>query len=248
MSSACSVPRLVRCRVRDLASCFYACRSPLEEEPDNQCSKQPQMPNKSIKRERRRHETSKKMSIVKNEEGESVQSSSLNKGAEPSFAEEDYIVFCFREDGAIHMIDECKSSSQSFHDQHPEFANTTSNKPINNKVHNYGEGVGRRREGGDETSCEEQIPISNAKDDDDEKGTKEEMEKKEINSVVDDDVDFEQPNAQKMESSFESCDSNLSDTSTNSFAFPVLSIEWMGSPVHMPKSDNHQMCLHCCRF
>lgn len=60
---------------------------------------------------------------------ELVQSSSrddIKTGrAEPSFAEEDYIVFCFRDDGEIDMINEAKSSS-SPHNQKLEHANMTS--------------------------------------------------------------------------------------------------------------------------
>ncbi|KAI3463834.1 hypothetical protein Pfo_020497 [Paulownia fortunei] len=242
MSSPCTVPRLVRCRVRDLASCFYACRLPLEEEPDSFCCKPPQMSKESrffeSKGAGRGHKASGKISIAKKmckeDGGESVQSSSQkssSKGgrtaedgirAEPRFAEEDYIVFCFRDDGAIHMINEGNSSDS--YDENDEDATITT------------------------TTTSTLRPISSRKGD--EKGSKEtdtewppDDEIREINPV-------EQPNASKMDS-FESCDSNLSDTSTSSFAFPVLGIEWIGSPVHMPKSEKHEsqsVRLHCCRF
>ncbi|KAK1572212.1 hypothetical protein Q3G72_029174 [Acer saccharum] len=56
-----------------------------------------------------------------------------------------------------------------------------------------------------------------------------------------------------------SSESNRSDHSTGSFAFPVLSCEWIGSPVLMPKSQGlHDLRKHksrslikfqyCCRF
>ncbi|QHO51504.1 Protein BREAKING OF ASYMMETRY IN THE STOMATAL LINEAGE [Arachis hypogaea] len=51
-------------------------------------------------------------------------------------------------------------------------------------------------------------------------------------------------------------DSNRSEGSNGSFAFPVLNWEWMGSPVKMPKSED--ICqkkqkirfipFQCCRF
>ncbi|KAG6385371.1 hypothetical protein SASPL_154206 [Salvia splendens] len=47
----------------------------------------------------------------------------------------------------------------------------------------------------------------------------------------------------------ENCDSNISDTSSESFSFPILKIEeWMGSPVYMPKQEKQGVRLHCCRF
>ncbi|XP_052180630.1 protein BREAKING OF ASYMMETRY IN THE STOMATAL LINEAGE-like [Diospyros lotus] len=56
--------------------------------------------------------------------------------------------------------------------------------------------------------------------------------------------------------SAESSDSNQSDSSSGSFAFPVLRWEGIGSPVQMPKPDALQLRkpkaravrLHCCRF
>ncbi|ESR54058.1 protein BREAKING OF ASYMMETRY IN THE STOMATAL LINEAGE [Citrus sinensis] len=67
-----SVTRLVRWRVRDWASCFTACRFPLEN------------------------------------------ASSINNDASwPSFADEDYIVFCFKEDGAFDVVKDCKSEASN---------------------------------------------------------------------------------------------------------------------------------------
>ncbi|XP_011086911.1 protein BREAKING OF ASYMMETRY IN THE STOMATAL LINEAGE [Sesamum indicum] len=280
MSSPCTVPRLFRCRVRDFASCFYACRLPLDEESDIRC-KPSQTLNESAdfnsKRAVRGHRTSRKTSIVdrtcSEDRGESsVQSSSLTNSRggrldEPRFAEEDYIVFCFREDGAIHMIGEGKSSEA--YDESDEHENTTSTtaaaadlRPINRKL-NYSERVGLSRDSrkggmigrddGDTQISQDEIPSLEIKDDEEERSK--EMESawgpesvdgiKEINNPIE-----QQQSASKMDS-FESCDSTLSDTSTSSFAFPVLGIEWTGSPVHMPKTQSQEapsVCLHCCRF
>ncbi|XP_024169113.1 protein BREAKING OF ASYMMETRY IN THE STOMATAL LINEAGE isoform X2 [Rosa chinensis] len=60
------------------------------------------------------------------------------------------------------------------------------------------------------------------------------------------------------EVSIESSDSNQSDHSTGSFAFPVLAVEWPGSPVRLPKPEELDLREHkarciglqfqCCRF
>ncbi|KAK4426932.1 protein BREAKING OF ASYMMETRY IN THE STOMATAL LINEAGE [Sesamum alatum] len=264
MSSPCPVPRLFRCRVRDLASCFYACWLPLDEESDIR-SKPSQTSNENVvfnsKRAVRSHRKSRKTSAVDRGES-SVQSSSLTNSRggrldEPWFAEEDYIVFCFREDGGIHMIGEGKSS-ESYHESN-EHENTTTTttaatlRPINRKLR-YGECVGHSwdsrgrgmigRDNEDTEINQDEIPSLEIKDEEERsKEMESDDEIKEINPI-------EQLSASKMDS-FESCDSTLSDTSTSSFAFPVLGIEWTGSPVHMPKTQRQEapsVCLHCCRF
>ncbi|XP_073294279.1 protein BREAKING OF ASYMMETRY IN THE STOMATAL LINEAGE-like [Primulina huaijiensis] len=119
--------------------------------------------------------------------------------------EEDYIVFCFREDGAIHLINESKPS-KTYGDNNKKCEKKWSNE------------------------MESEWP---------------EDEIKEIDSATIGAKGCE-------EDSFESCNSNQSDTSSNSFSFPKLGIEWIGSPVHMPKSaEKHKaasVLLHCCRF
>ncbi|XP_075475847.1 protein BREAKING OF ASYMMETRY IN THE STOMATAL LINEAGE-like [Primulina tabacum] len=119
--------------------------------------------------------------------------------------EEDYIVFCFREDGAIHLINESKPS-KTYGDNNKKCEEQRSNE------------------------MESEWP---------------EDEIKEIDSATIVAKGCE-------EDSFESCNSNQSDTSANSFSFPKLGIEWTGSPVHMPKSaEKHEaasVLLHCCRF
>ncbi|KAI3884271.1 hypothetical protein MKX03_017111, partial [Papaver bracteatum] len=51
-----------------------------------------------------------------------------------------------------------------------------------------------------------------------------------------------------------------SDSSTSSFAFPLLNTEWTGSPIKMPKLDSmpklqamslrryRRLGIHCCKF
>lgn len=120
----------------------------LEEEPD--------MSSGSIvfdsKGGDRRHKASGKMSIAKKMckevGGELVQSSSYNNSssggqaaedgnqAEPHLEEEDYIVFCFREDGAIRIINEGKSSEAYEENDDRENITTTAAtlRPISRKV------------------------------------------------------------------------------------------------------------------
>ncbi|RDX64749.1 Protein BREAKING OF ASYMMETRY IN THE STOMATAL LINEAGE, partial [Mucuna pruriens] len=50
-----------------------------------------------------------------------------------------------------------------------------------------------------------------------------------------------------IEGSAESINSDQSEGSRNSFAFPVLSWEWIGSPVQMPKSEGLQLRKHKAR-
>ncbi|KAG6412829.1 hypothetical protein SASPL_125521 [Salvia splendens] len=131
--------RVDRCRVRDLvSSCFNTCRLPLQEEEVGT-------------------NTSDEAAAMKANKASSNNSRRLAAEAEPLFAEEDYIVFCFGEDGEI-LNNDRRSTS---------------------------------------TSTSTAITAKNEVD--------------------------EQPNASKMESSFESCDSSsVSDTSTSSsFAFPL---------------------------
>nr|XP_011464281.1 PREDICTED: protein BREAKING OF ASYMMETRY IN THE STOMATAL LINEAGE [Fragaria vesca subsp. vesca] len=49
------------------------------------------------------------------------------------------------------------------------------------------------------------------------------------------------------EVSIESSDSNQSAGSTASFAFPVLAVDWSGSPVHMPKPEGLDLRKHKAR-
>lgn len=93
----------------------------------------------------RSHKVKRKMSTVEtcHQEGESLQSStrygSTNSqeneeenadSSWPRFAEEDYIVFFFREDGGIHMVNDGNSEESD----EVQNANSTSSRRINRKV------------------------------------------------------------------------------------------------------------------
>lgn len=64
-----------------------------------------------------------------------AQSFSSKCGAEPRFAEEDYIVFCFRENGEIHMITEGKSPEACHELTNTNTTPTPTIRPINRKVY-----------------------------------------------------------------------------------------------------------------
>ncbi|CAA7023491.1 unnamed protein product [Microthlaspi erraticum] len=61
---------------------------------------------------------------------------------------------------------------------------------------------------------------------------------------------------EEVEASETSSGSNHSDEGRGSFAFPILGLEWMGSPVQMPKLDELSpkkqkpiaLGFQCCRF
>ncbi|KAF8399664.1 hypothetical protein HHK36_015535 [Tetracentron sinense] len=154
----------------------------------------------------------------------------------PPLADEDYIVFCFKEDGAFDVVKNEISEASG-----QEESKTKQLRSVNRKL-NYG--------GDDPTSEESNISA--------EKGEDGESIYFDPESPppwiggqhqIEDDDDF---GVISLESSI----SNQSDGSTSSFAFPVLRWEWRGSPVQMPNSEGlhlrkqkaWRVGLHCCRF
>ncbi|KZV21707.1 protein BREAKING OF ASYMMETRY IN THE STOMATAL LINEAGE [Dorcoceras hygrometricum] len=235
MSSHCTRP----CRVKDLASCFYACRFPSDEESsDAILSTLPQVQNTIMAANSRCSsktcDSCRKTSFANkmcNEEanGESsAQSSTLNSTDDneveegrrdpkwPRFSEEDYIVFCFREDGAIHMINESKPSKT------------------------YDDNSKKGKEGWS-NEMESDWPEDEIK----------EMDSAAIGTRL----------GCKLEESFESCNSNQSDTSTNSFSFQKESSSYaqiretqghkFASPLlQILKGEHFEISqpLHVCKF
>ncbi|KAI9173870.1 hypothetical protein LWI28_007918 [Acer negundo] len=124
--------------------------------------------------------------------------------------DEDYIVFCFSEDGAFDVVKDGKSEPSSNHID----CTRRSSWPVN-----------RKYEEEDAVYLDIESAASRYQSD---------------QGMV----------------SVESSDSNRSDNSTASFAFPVLGWEWMDSPAQMPKSEvlhlrKHKprsLTFHCCRF
>ncbi|KAA8542590.1 hypothetical protein F0562_023742 [Nyssa sinensis] len=240
-----TITRLVRRRIKDWAMCFFVCRFPLDEEADTFCYSSTQVPGRS-------QETDEKLSSNSRlkQEGESIRSSTraistelAEKGSDdsswPRFADEDYIVFCFREDGAIHVVKDGKS--ESF-----DHVNRSSSRPVNRKFI-YGENA-------------EKVHDSSQKDMSGQDG----KGKGKRNIYLDTQLPPDEirggnciKDTKECKFVTESSGSNQSDSSSaSSFAFPVLRWEWTGSPVKMPKSEGQHsrknkgrsVRLYCCRF
>ncbi|GMI72201.1 BREAKING OF ASYMMETRY IN THE STOMATAL LINEAGE [Hibiscus trionum] len=205
--------RIVRWKVKDFASCFLACRFPVEEEPG--CNhlketivferKDDDSRGKEIDKRlswRTRSSTLSKNTVSVDNDGE--------KSSRPCFSDEDYIVFCFKEDGAFIVMEDGNKSQES---------NTSScSCPVNTKLDSAEDA---KRDKQSEAGNEAEISAAKVQGDGERSNICWEVE--------------ETPN-HRGTVSVESSGSNQSDGSTGSFAFPVLGWEWMGSPVQMPKS------------
>ncbi|KAK3225475.1 hypothetical protein Dsin_005337 [Dipteronia sinensis] len=208
-----SITRLVRWRVRDWASCFTACRFPLDEDNDSFPSSPPQLPIRNMVKGKR---TSKK--LLRRKECKKDRYGSIDFGTSQSQEniadDEDYIVYCFSEDGGFDVVKDGRSEPSSNHID----CTRRSSWPVNRKY---------------EEEDAVYLDIESA------------ASSNRIRYQTD----------QGMVS-VESSDSNRSDNSTASFAFPVLGWEWMGSPAQMPKSEELHLRKHkarsltfpCCRF
>ncbi|KAH7851975.1 hypothetical protein Vadar_019028 [Vaccinium darrowii] len=231
--------------IKDWATCFYACKFPIEnEEPDTFCYSSAQVPT-GVVGFTPRNTNNKSHGINCNQERESTES-----------ADEDYIVFCFREDGAIRVIKDGKTEasdrvnrSSSRHVQHRLIHGEHFEKVCNSShdsLSNEDEAT---------TSEGDSMIICNRKG----------KEKWSIN------LDTAPPTAMFRgknhieeisecdTSTAKSRDSHRSDSSSSSFAFPVLSWEGVESPAQMPKPDALQVrkrhhkaaraaLVQCCRF
>ncbi|KAK0586460.1 hypothetical protein LWI29_007324 [Acer saccharum] len=200
-----------------------------DEDNDSFPSSPPQLPIRNTvkgKRTSRRKECNKDRSY-----GSITSQSQQNIAAD----DEDYIVFCFSEDGAFDVVKDGKSEPSSNHID----CTKSSSWPVNRKI-NFGESekIVNSNEGGNATTNEaEIIPVK-------------EYEEEDIESAG------SRYQSEQGMVSVESSDSNRSDNSTASFAFPVLGWEWMGSPAQMPKSEGLHLRKHkarsltfqCCRF
>ncbi|XP_031287563.1 protein BREAKING OF ASYMMETRY IN THE STOMATAL LINEAGE [Pistacia vera] len=266
-----SLTRLVRWRVKDWASCFTACRFPLDDETDTYRSSPPQLPMRNMVFEMKDGESTKGKRIGKkllrrkrscsNKNSNnnicgtrinpststqarshnlvSTENTNGNDSSWPHFTDEDYIVFCFREDGAFDVVKDCKSETPT--NQIDSFDCTSTRRsswPLNQKTYEDGP-----------TSEEDiKIPVTEVM-----------VDEEEI-IYVDAESSSRRYQNEEMENqgmvSVGSSDSNQSDNSSGSFAFPVLGWEWKGSPAQMPKSEGLHLRKHktislsfqCCRF
>ncbi|XVF54479.1 hypothetical protein PTKIN_Ptkin05aG0183600 [Pterospermum kingtungense] len=255
MCTPWTLTRFVRWRVRDLASCFLACRFPLEEEPEIHHPSSPQLPignmvfktkddtgdykksNKRLSRQnrcRKNRQLNQSPTVSKNTASE--ENGSDNSSC-TRFPDEEYIVFCFREDGAFDVVkDNSKSeeSNQSSRSSWPPDPKEQLYYAEDKERDKQSSDEGRSNEDGDK---EETDP---AKEGDEEIRSSICLEVELASGTLrrrQHQVEEKAPNRRTV--SVESSDSsNQSDGSGGSFAFPVLGWEWMGSPVQMPRSEH----------
>ncbi|XP_022137113.1 protein BREAKING OF ASYMMETRY IN THE STOMATAL LINEAGE [Momordica charantia] len=257
MSTPWTMTRLVRWQVRDWASCFLACRFPLDDEPDRYfTSTPPPVPIRTMVVDRksiasRGKEDSKKMSRQrKGEKGEnkrqekrfSPQTSDAaveNKMTDNpnwlQFEDENYIVFCFN-DGAFDVTKNGNSEASNRID-----LVAARSRPVSRKLD-----YGKDDKSVKRSSSEKKLNGGPPQKDEEEQVDKESA-MGESEAICD---------CRIVAVSTESSDSNHSDVSNGSFAFPVLGLEWSGSPVQMPKSEGLQLRKHksrcvgfqCCKF
>ncbi|PON46433.1 Protein BREAKING OF ASYMMETRY IN THE STOMATAL LINEAGE [Parasponia andersonii] len=180
----------------------------------------------------------------------------------PHFADEDYIIFCFREDGAFEVVK--NNGNKADHDQLPPscLAHNTvpsrTSRPVNRKKQlNYGENtktvVFERCSGNDQESltgksAHEVYPTNY--------GQKMAEEKVYLDLDLNSGGKFEKRSLYRVVSGNSIDSTHSSDASSGSFAFPALGWEWSGSPERMPKSEGLRLRKHkarlvgfqCCRF
>nr|XP_016466004.1 PREDICTED: protein BREAKING OF ASYMMETRY IN THE STOMATAL LINEAGE-like isoform X1 [Nicotiana tabacum] len=271
MSSPFTITRLVRWRIKDWVSCFYACRFPLEEEKDMFCAMSPQKPSRNMvfdpigdhsrkkNRKKLKKKTEKRKEFVEiSAEGKAEEGG--NDSSWPRFSEEDYIVFCFEDDGGIHIVEDKKSEKFQQKVDHVNL----SPRPVCRKlnyVENGQEFHDHRQK--NKVSPDGEDSYGTTEEDNDEKGEgkgSNDMEEEWPPAVVDKEIShIGDVSESKTTPSAESSESNdHSNGSTGSFAFPVLGWEWMGSPAQMPKPEEdprygkHKAwtCVRhpCCRF
>ncbi|KAL4283727.1 hypothetical protein GQ457_16G031400 [Hibiscus cannabinus] len=105
--------RIVRWRVKDFASCFLASRFPLEEEAAETNPKETIVLDRKEKDESGGKEINMPLptTLSTNTVSESENSS------RPCFSDEDYIVFCFKEDGAFILMEDGNKSEDAESDE-----------------------------------------------------------------------------------------------------------------------------------
>ncbi|BAB10108.1 unnamed protein product [Arabidopsis thaliana] len=228
MASQWTIPKLVTWRVRDWASCFLACKIPLDGDEDgaNNNGNTTNNNNLTFKRIKRKIKSTKKK--------RSERKLSLSPPEESGF-----IVFCFdREDGGFDVVKEGKQEKKE-----TESSSEKSPRTVNRKLIYGDQGVGgTEKNNSPETKGTEQDQNDNTSC----QGTKD----------VSSDVTERTKEEEDIDASDKSSGSSHSDEGRGSFAFPILGVEWMGSPAKMPESDDLSpkkqkpvaLGFQCCRF
>ncbi|XP_062105031.1 protein BREAKING OF ASYMMETRY IN THE STOMATAL LINEAGE-like isoform X2 [Humulus lupulus] len=168
----------------------------------------------------------------------------------PNFADEDYIIFCFREDGAFQVVKNNGNKTDN-HDQlpipsscldHHTSSSSRNSRPVNRKL-NYGDNT-------------KTVMIERCNNDHESLAGKlshEVYPKNYGHKMVEENIYLDSKSV--YGGNFEE-HRHSSNASSSSFAFPKLGWEWTGSPEKMPKSK--RLCLRkhktrcvvfqCCKF
>ncbi|CAK7323197.1 unnamed protein product [Dovyalis caffra] len=168
--------------------------------------------------------------------------------SKPHLQDEEYIVFCFGEDGDFDVVKECKSETLECFD--------TSPSSVNPKLHSV-EVSGTIRK----NSHHQKSDIVNGLE---KEITPVKKDGEEAGSLLGSEPPCNATTRSYQIGEIDNCgtvsakssDSKQSDGSTGSFSFPVMRWELIGSPVQMPKSESLYARKHkapcarfqCCRF
>ncbi|KAK9278597.1 hypothetical protein L1049_028170 [Liquidambar formosana] len=273
MCTPWTISRLVRWRVKDWALSFFACGFPLdEEERETHPPSSPQVSianmvfdtkdgtRKSKKKSKRGSRGNKCKQEKQRVTSGSVQAidtglaenrSITEDSSWPHFADEDYIVFCFREDGAFDVVKDCKSEGSG----HVGCA-IKSPRPVNRKlnyagdaetVYNHSHEVLSKEDGHNINSTNKGESISDKEADEEDRESVYLDTESPSRGMRKGDQFEENIGDQCRTVSLESNDSNQSEGSTGSFAFPVLRWELSSSPAQMPKSEGLRLRKHKAR-
>ncbi|GMQ10576.1 hypothetical protein CsSME_00053525 [Camellia sinensis var. sinensis] len=186
-----------------------------------------------------------------------LENKEINESSWPHFADEDYIVFCFKEDGVIHVVQDGKPKVFD----HVDYMTRSSTRPINHKLrygseytekaynsgsstrshgHDHGKGKGKWNMNLEmDTILHRGVWRGDEKNDIIEEEEEEEEKEEEEEIIKESKMVLSTSTAQSSESS-----TDQSDESSSSFTFPILYSERMGSLVQMPKPDSLHFRKH----
>ncbi|KAG7538712.1 hypothetical protein ISN44_As13g024520 [Arabidopsis suecica] len=264
MASQWTIPKLVTWRVKDWASCFLACKIPLDVDEDgvNNNGNTTNNNNLTFKRIKRKIKSTKKKRSERKlslsppgtrQHHLHLRSSSVSPTTsasqhrrlswpQPPVSEESgFIVFCFdRQDGGFDVVKEGKQERKE-----TELSSEKSPRTVNRKlIYGGDQGVGETEKNkSPENKGTEQDHNNNISC----------QETKDVSCDVTQKTEEEE---EDIDASDKSSGSSHSDEGRGSFAFPILGVEWMGSPVKMPESDDLSpkkqkpvaLGFQCCRF
>ncbi|KAF8045700.1 hypothetical protein N665_4534s0002 [Sinapis alba] len=258
MSSQWTIPKLVTWRVKDWASCFLACKIPIDVDEDGVTNNSNTTNNNNIifKRTKRKMKIKKrserKLSLsppgtrhhhhLRNSSSVSPTSASHNRRLSlpqpPVSDEPGFIVFCFdRQDGGFDVVKEERKDQV-------ELSSEKSPRTVHRKLIYGDQGVGKEEK-------INSLEIKGTEHDQADKTTCQETEN--FSCSVHDPNNEEE---EDIDASDKSSGSSHLDEGRGSFAFPILGVEWMGSPVLMPTPDDLSpkkqkpiaLGFQCCRF